>query len=253
METRVKNLEEIYKNKVSNIAVFLGNGSSINNITDSQWKKIGETDTWVVNNWVYHPFIPKFYHVEVKSIDSNIMKSRLLDKIENYNTTNFIIDKNRSMTLDVVSGQKNIYLYEIRDMINNKGRSKYNPLVTYKHEDSYNPNVIKAFNLSSSLVIVLDIMLRFGYEKIIFFGVDLYNSKYFWTDRHEYGKTHCRFNKDHKKNKTISDPHSTSHIKDFIVWFSKEWMNKIGTNVFVGHTDTSLYPDLNYLNIEEEI
>jgi hypothetical protein len=100
---------------------------------------------------------------------------------------------------------------------------------------------------------VLDIIWRFGYKKVIFFGVDLYNSKYFWTDKSEYGKTHCQFNKDYKIKKKMTAPHNTLHIKDFIVWFSKEWMNKTGTNVFVGHKDTSLYPDLSYLDIEEEL
>ena len=73
----MKKLKEIYKCKGSDVAVFLGSGSSINNITNRQWKTMSKLDTWTVNNWVYHPFIPKFYHLEIKKYNSELFKNRM--------------------------------------------------------------------------------------------------------------------------------------------------------------------------------
>jgi len=42
---------------------------------------------------------------------------------------------------------------------------------------------------------------------------------------------------------------NTAHIKDFIVWFSKNKMSKVGGEFLVGHKDTLLYPGLEYINI----
>ena len=53
--------------KKSDYGVFLGCGSSINEITQKEWEIIDSCDTWVSNNFLYHWFIPDFYHVELKS------------------------------------------------------------------------------------------------------------------------------------------------------------------------------------------
>jgi hypothetical protein len=246
----MKEFKELYKVKGSDIAIFLGSGSSINRITNRQWEKINKVDTWTINNWVYHPFIPKFYHLEVKGIDKEIILKRFLEKEKEYKNTYFIINKSKKLALDIVSTQKNIYLYNL-DIISDADLSKFNPEIKYKYKVSSDPNTLIAYNLSSSLILILDFLWRFGYEKVIFFGVDLYDSKYFWTDHLEYGETHCQYNHDHKKNKKVEQPHATFRIRDFVIWFSKEWMSKIDCEVFVGHKDTGLYPYLHYINIEE--
>jgi hypothetical protein len=245
----MKEFQELYKIKGSDIAVFLGSGSSINRITNEQWEKISEVDTWTVNNWVYHPFVPKFYNLEVKGIDKKIITERFLEKEEEYNNTHFIVDKSKKLALNSISTQKNVYLYNL-DIMDDVDTSKHNPKIKYEYKVSSDPNTLIAHNLCSSLTLILDFLWRFGYEKVIFFGVDMHDSRYFWTNRPEYGKTHCQYNHDHKKNKKIEQPHTTFRIKDFIIWFSEEWMSKIDCKLFVGHKDTILYPDLKYFDIE---
>lgn len=247
---KTKNLEEMYQYKNSDTAVYLCSGSSINNITESQWNKISKVDTWTLNNWVYHSFIPKFYHIEGKNPYKKILKERLDLKKDEFNNTNFIVNSNRYGNLEIVENQKNIYLY---DTIIKPEASfvKHNPIIHLKYEPSINPNILIMYNLSSSAAVMLDLLWKFRYKKVIIFGMDMYNSKYFWTGKPEYGETHCQFNHDKVKTKTQNDPHKTYKIKDYIIWFCKEWMSKIDCEVFVGYTDTLLYPDLEYFNVEK--
>ncbi len=236
-------IKNIYKRKGSHTAVFLGSGPSINNITEEQWKFIDKADTWAVNNWVYHPFVPDFYHIEVKKYDKDIVKSRIAARGDDYRDTNFIVNQDRKYILDVIGPQENIYLYKMHK-INVVKKS-----IVPKYTPSNNPDILIC-NLNSSITMLLELMCRFKYKKVIFFGVDMYDSRYFWTDRPEYGKTHCQWNKDHE-GKSPDAPHNTAHIKNFIVWFSKKRMSKHGGAFFVGHKDTTLWPDLLYYDMEK--
>ena len=77
MSNYIRDFNQLMKLKGSDHCVFLGSGSSINNVTMKQWVKIRTMDVWTVNNWIYHPFIvPNFYHVEAKWYDYNILKRR---------------------------------------------------------------------------------------------------------------------------------------------------------------------------------
>jgi hypothetical protein len=89
-------LKDIYKKRGSDTAIFLGSGSSINNITNEQWKRISEFDVWAVNNFIYHWFTDiNFYHFYVKNFAKDIWKQRKAEKGDAYKNTNFIIRKDR--------------------------------------------------------------------------------------------------------------------------------------------------------------
>ena len=235
-------IKDIYGLRGSHTAVFLGSGPSINNITDEQWEAISKTDTWAINNWVYHPFVPKFYHPEVKKYNRDVIKRRIAAR-DDYKDVTFIVNQERTYLLDVIGHDKPVYSYRMH-----KINTVKKPIVP-KYTPSNDPNTLTC-NLNSSMTMLLELMCRFKYKKVIFFGVDMYDSRYFWTDRPEYGKTHCQWNKDHE-GKSPDAPHNTAHIKNFIVWFSKKRMGKHGGAFFVGHKDTALWPDLLYYNIEK--
>lgn len=245
-------LEEIYKNRKSDVAVFLGSGSSINNITDKQWQIISKVDSWSINNWIYHWFVPDFYHLEVKSYDIDIVRKRFAARGNDYNNTSFIVDrgKRKNNVLSAIGPDKKVYFYKLCIM-EGTDLSKHNPKIWKKFKPSDNPNEILVYNLSSSLGLMLDFLWRFKYKKVILFGFDMYNSAYFWTNKPEYGETHCQFNKDHIKSKKVDQPHNTFHVKDYVVWFNEEVMSKIDCELLVGHKDTMLYPELKYIDIED--
>lgn len=242
---RTNKIETIYSHKNSDIAVLLGSGPSINNITEDQWKAISKFDTWTMNNWIYHPFIPKFYHTEVKKYNSTIWKQRRIEKNDKLENTIFIINKHRRGFLcDLIGNKKHIFEYKMNKInTTNKG------IVPNYIPDS-DPNTLTC-NLNSSMTIILELLYRFKYKKVIFFGVDMINSNYFWTGRSEYGKTHCQWNKDHE-GKNPLEPHNSAHIKNFIIWFSENRMKEINGKFYVGHKDTLLYPNIELINIEDQ-
>ncbi len=103
----MKKLKEIYKRKNSDVAVFLGSGPSISNVTTKQWKAIAKLDTWTMNNWVYHSFIPRFYHVEAKKRNRELLKKRMKMR-DDYGDVNFIVCSSRPYLLDIIGSRKYI-------------------------------------------------------------------------------------------------------------------------------------------------
>jgi hypothetical protein len=239
----IQPLENIYKKKGSDTAVFLGSGPSINDITDKQWNRISEFDVWAVNNFIYHWFTDiNFYHFYVKKFAKDIWKQRKAEKGDAYKNTNFIIKKDKKdFLLDLLGNEKNVYEYTMQK----QNISKESLVPTYIEPND--PNTIVC-NLNATITVILELFYNFRYKNVILFGVDMNTSEYFWSNG-QYGKTHCIFNKDHEEGKTIEQPHNTIHVKDFIIWFSKEKMKKIGGKIYVGHKKTILYPHLEYREI----
>lgn len=236
----MEKLKNIYKHKNSDTAIYLGSGSSINNITPAQWKKIATFDTWTVNNWVYHPFVPKFYHLEVKKINRDIITKRIASR-KDYGNVIWILNRDRKYLFDVIGNQKHIFTYKMEKI----NAVKKNIIPKYTPNNNHN---VLTCNLNTTFTMMLELILRFKYKRVIFFGVDLQDSRYFWTGRKDFGKTHCQWNKDHEDRKP-DQPHNTAHVKNFVVWFSRKKMRKIGGEFFVGHKDTSLFPELRYISI----
>jgi len=237
----MKSISEIYRHKKSETAIFLGSGPSINNITPKQWDLISDFDSWTMNNWLYHPFVPSFYHVEAKPYNRKLWKKRKSEMGDKFKNTVFIVNKDRRYLLDLIGNEKYIYEYQM-----NKINITNQPIIP-KYTSDTDPNILTC-NLNSSMTLLLELLLRFEYKQVVFFGVDLYDSNYFWTGKPEFGKVHAQWNKDHEGRKPTQQ-HNTAHIKDFIVWFSRNKMINISGEFLVGHKDTLLYPDLEYINI----
>jgi len=179
----------------------------------------------------------------VKAYDKDVWKQRKIEKGNAFNQTNFIINgapKRKKLLVDII-GDETIYEYKMHKI----NKEKTSTVPEYKVPKDSNTLVC---NLNSSVTMMLELFYKFKYKQVIFFGVDMNTSEYFWSNG-EYGITHCIFNKDHEKGKTIEQPHSTAHIKNFIIWFSEVRMKEIGGKFYVGNKDTALYPSLDFLEI----
>jgi len=241
----MKKLSEIYKLKGSKTAILLACGTSIGRITDEQWKIIAKHDSFAINNFLYHPFVPTFYHAEVKWHDKDIWKKRKDMKGDTYKDVNFIINKKRTdVMFDVIGEYGNLFGYDMHKINIHK-----RPIVT-KYTPHKNPNVLTC-NLNASITMLFDILYKFKYKRVILFGVDLMDSKYFWTDKPEYGEVHAQFNYDGAGKKVPTDPHNVSHIQNFLVWFANKKMKEVGGKIYVGHKLTALYPEIEYMALED--
>lgn len=234
---------DAFQFKKSNIAIFLGSGSTINDISKKQWKKLKEFDLWTVNNWIYHPeIVPNFYHLELKKYGFEYFKRHMDEKRDKYKDTIFFIQRSKKNLDDLIGSQSRTYTYlQDRDRVH----ERQNVNADFKMSDGDRLNNLYCSSLTSVLVL----MYRFGYSSIILFGVELDNSKYFWTGRDpKYGLVHHQVNKEHEGHKE-SDPHNTIHIKDFIIDFNERWMIPNKREILVGTKKTLLYPSLRFVEI----
>jgi len=224
--------------KGSDYGVFLGCGSSINDITKTQWDIISTCDVWVSNNFLYHWYIPDFYHLELKSGKvkwCDLWGRRKAEKGDTYNDVKFIINRDHCGHLLPQIGEHPMVFGYPRKVWRNNNRCR-------RDKDFGN------HSNNASFTLVLDLMSRMGYKKTILFGVDLKNPKYFWTDSKDFGKTHCNTNKDRPMHTT----HTTAgRVTEFVRNANKEWFNK---SLYLGYEKSLLSEyGVPVINIENEI
>ena len=177
MTIEVNHFKNLTKKKTN--AIFLGCGESINSLTKDEIDFINNNfDIWTSNNFMINSeLIPDFYHMEIKNHRNGPLVSRLSKQRKDiYKNVNWIIDQTRPYILNHVTPSdydlNNMYVY---------------PKV-YRKEEHGKYNVQEAVSVScnSSLTVVADIILRQKYECLYLLGVDMNNSKYFWTDNKKY-------------------------------------------------------------------
>ena len=214
-EILVKKFTELAKRKNSKSAFFLGCSQSINTLTLEQEKLIQENfDIWVSNNFMVHKrIVPDFYHVEIKHHRNGPLIGRLAhQRRESYKNVNWIIDQTRPYILNYVSlndySNEKIHVYP--KTYRREDHGKYTPLA---NEVSVSCN--------ASITVIMDLMVRMGYENIYFLGVDMNDSRYFWSGNKDYEDVQMEdIVKSCKPDeRSIDDPHPTMHMKDYLPEF----------------------------------
>lgn len=236
--------------KYSDTAAILGSGKSINSISCDAWAKIIiSCDTWAVNNWVYHPYVvPDFYMFETKAYAYDLLKKRLKEKSYEYRSTKFLVPHNKLIKgrplIDVIpSGH---YAFEVPQK-----RRGDRADARYTADYPFCTNLLtKSYDMS--VTVLFELLYRLGYKRVVTFGIDLNDSLYFWSSGHtKYGEVHHLWNKQHEDRDPCS-PHSTYRIKEFIDDFNTRHFIPNGNEIFVGHKNTALFPDLRYCNLTVE-
>lgn len=245
--------QELTSYKKCEVAVLLGSGPSINSITQDQWNKIQTYDIWSMNNWIYHPsIVPHFYHLELKSYNFHIFKERLKAKKDAYAGCSFIIP---DRPIKIKQGKGKIRVGLEHAILPHDRIYKYSLFVSPR-KGSHNIRANRKLRnncltkvYDASISVVLELLYKFAYSRVYLFGIDLIDSRYFWTGGDPiYGRVHHQTNKSHE-GKPPEQPHATAHMKDYIVDFNQRMMSPLSRNLYVGHTETLLYPDIPYCNI----
>jgi|2_EtaG_2_1085320.scaffolds.fasta_scaffold11933_2 hypothetical protein len=214
--------------KKNNCAVFLGCGNSINTLTLDQEKFLSDNfDVWASNNFMVHNrIVPNFYHVEIKDHRNGPLVRRLSkQRSESYKDVSWIIDVTRPYILNYVSPEdyrhENFHVYP--KAYRNENHGKYNPDI----------NAVSVTG-NASVSVIMDIMVRMKYDTIYFLGVDMNDSRYFWSDNKDYENVVMEdIVKTCKPDERSPDqPHPTMHMKDFIPEFL-EFNNQKSVNLSV--------------------
>jgi len=258
-----KTVNELVKLKRTDTMHILGSSESINDITDEQWGDILSADSIALNNFIYHPtIVPKFYTLELKHYDFDIVKRRFNEKWDRYKDVIYVLmrgDKGIQHLVDAIGHKKEAKIYEIphKERGRHPGEESKNVAVYTRtkkvkfdpetYDANYKPGripLVKSY--SASITTVIDLIYLMGYNKVVFHGHDYYHSRYFWFSGDKmYGEIHCRSNKEHE-NKNPDEPHNTLHIMNFIIDFNKRHMLPQGREMFIGSKKSLLYPKLRY-------
>lgn len=185
-------LKSLLSKKKTSKLFILGSGPSINKLNNYHWEYIGEFDSWGCNHWNMHPFTPTYNTTEfsyIVNIVPNIFKINSLKEIN----LDFIKDIFRLQEEDL----KNIPDKKLNVLKNIEidAVSKESYLHLMKFIKELNVNLKNTFfSYISSVVTIYELAILMGYEEIIFCGVDLNNSKYFYEDYLQSNKYEVPFN-----------------------------------------------------------
>lgn len=182
--------DKIKHHKKSNTLCVLASGKSINEITDTQWDFINQSDSLSLNNTILHKFVPTYLFYETDT-DDEIHRDLSLLKFENLVQR---ADDFRDVPI--------IWHYQEKRYFDIEKLRKHNLLKNSFFQTSFSlpgdtpedfknslrfvsdKGVYKEINIGlyrrGSLARILHFALAMGYEEVVFFGADLVNADYFF-------------------------------------------------------------------------
>lgn len=194
-------------NRKSDSVVIFGSGSSINNISESQWNRIKIFDSIGLNNFYIHPF----------ETTINFIEPRKNDQIFNYmcNCT----AKKKSITLLNIR-----FVYSSDISIPDKYthfkfyspcgiRAKDKILVEKYIKENYKNNRLTHYRSNLDCAIHLSYIL--GYKNIFLVGVDLYDNFFFWDEEFDKFNLYSEFRRILKKS--YNDPSASKIDKEIVI------------------------------------
>jgi hypothetical protein len=236
----------------SDTLFILGSGSSINKISDSQWRTIEQHDSIGVNFWVLHDFTPNILKFEIPKIPNNrveLFLDVLQNKYSEYKNS-YLVCNNRSrdekvLKLITESVQRGNIYYP--NYITGPGYSSKSFSRSIQWIRLYNQRFKKSFLVfkRSSLSMILSMADLMGYSKIVLCGIDLENTDYFYDDpfyREKYPDAYSGQNIGvHITNDPAIHPLTMQTI---ISIFNDLVFQPTGKQLFTLSTDSALHPML---------
>lgn len=175
--------EEFLATKSSDTVVILGCGYSINRIRKEQWDRIGSVNSIGFNWFCHHDFGPTFFAIreQANNRTRNVQTETRKALFRDVNKPSYI---NTCMVVHRSMLKQNYCYAKNCDKIHGKG------VIVKDRKAHASKKLLKSNILKTgvvhgriSLTNALHIALFLKYKKIIFAGVDLYNSRYFWLSK----------------------------------------------------------------------
>jgi len=194
----VKTIDKLnfQKYKKSDTMFILGSGSSVNKFTNKHWDIISDNDSLGLNFWIAHDFIPTFYCYEEPAdiLDRRRIFYDIMDHKKKLLLNTPIVIKDLipyKVSFERIPQElkKNIYLSLDFDL---PVKGSQNLMMNYfdllkKMKRFENTGKIKfIYSVTASLSYAAFFALLMGYKKIVFCGVDLSNSLYFYEENRKY-------------------------------------------------------------------
>lgn len=248
--------------KKSDTVFVLGSGWSINNISDERWGVIAGHDTFALNYWPVHPFVPKIHLFEnIYSADnsdteqfeamSNALQGLMRRRADDYRNVTKIISEpqplsRRQRILDIPQGfLPQLYVgYSVAVVARNEPELvagiRYLSRQGIFASDTHIP---WHFNYGGSVTKALSLAVRMGYRRIVLCGVDLGNADCFYHDAARFPQA-CSW-----QFVPRSQPHATTlrlkwrlSAQEAIYLFKNEVLDRAGVELYVESRSSTLFP-----------
>jgi len=216
------------ESKKSDTIIIYGCSSSINNISDLEYEDLCKFDS-ISFNWFCFSSIPTTYYIvrEQANIKKRISGQETPDNFYEYMNHDYrdscllIHDiSHHSPNAHNYSDHRNISKFKSKKVIIKDTKLKGNDsgVKQWKDGSIFDSGL---FHGKCTLTNALHFAVWMGYKKIIFVGVDLYDSRYFWLDDNETRHTVA-----HKKQ-TMNSRHQTSKDAVSLVKSVRKYYPKI--------------------------
>jgi hypothetical protein len=241
---RLAHTRNMAGNRTSDTIYILGSGASINNISRSQWKKIEKADTVGVNFWLIHEYVPTFLICELTEETDRVrlLIRQLEDRREDYANTP-VIFKGLHKNLDYLRDSHRQW---------SEGCSYFRTMALPDvSKDSFLKHLRIVYPLRldrigfflqarGTIFMAMHFAICMGYRNIVFLGVDLNDTRYFWEARKDYmalpsGQTGNM----HLTNLSYG---GRLTIVDAIELMSNQVVKSSKAQVFVGSRSSALFP-----------
>lgn len=210
----VLNKEEFINCKKSDTICVYGCGNSINDLKEHDFNILNKFDS-VGFNWFCKSLIPTTFYLirEQANIPERVAIGEtvedLVSGLISCSKTCLIV---HSIKLKhVFHYDKNLHLFKHHGIILNEVRKK--SVREFCNFDLFNDGIVHG---KCTLVNVLHICYYLGYKRVLFVGVDLYDSRYFWTKSIRHNML--------KKKISIKNVHPTTRdtvnaVQDFLKYY----------------------------------
>lgn len=180
LDYSVLSLDEVRSQYKKSETIFvLGGSESINTIKDKEWDFIARHDSIGMNWWPVHPFIPTYYSTNYPRQPEfrEYFKQAIYRRRRDYRNTISMISGNRVVRRgihprvepDFFAENPKCCFFELPEPIAAKDNSEFS-VETFARTLYYR----------GGLSLVLDLVDKLDYKKIILMGVDLYDAVHFY-------------------------------------------------------------------------
>ena len=237
--------------------VVLGSGESVEEITPSQWKIIGDCVSVGINSWLVHEFIPDIYCFEqVQSsldVDARDSMSALLGREEVVNGAPAVLllrphsETPSHRVIEIPSGLRERTRVYGRTSVVTKDRRNLvrdlRQLIRYSVQGQLPESIV--LDEGMSVARVLSLGVRAGFSSIVLVGVDLNSTQYFFEINPSYLTR--RGMEDYNPWKKRGSVHGTEETETrtfpastFIPAFAEAARQEVGTRVYVSSSSSAL-------------
>lgn len=249
---------DVLRQRSSQTVFVLANGPSIRDLTAPAWSMIGGCDSIGMNFWLYHSFVPRFYHIELtyEPVEMGGARSayhHFLDALEgraDYAGVTWMVGKEHAARL--------LKTRDVRTHVQTFARRRrvyYYPCAFPQPSSSLDESYFAAAARSlsdphlkpaaNSLGAVLSLAFTMGYQDIVLLGVDLNSSDYFWT-----GDGRSDVHKERAWGGATAGPHPTlapargEPVDRWLLAYRDHVLTPAGVRLWIGSPRSALYPRL---------